>query len=44
MMGRYFLRAEVAALGLHVPTIPGIYSTVSADLPSGCPVVRVCLR
>ena len=39
LWGRYFVRDEVACLGLHAPSVDGIYSAAAPDLPPSCPVV-----
>ena len=37
---RYFVRAEVAALGLHPPHMNGIHYASDKDVPADCPTVR----
>ena len=36
---RYFLRDEIACLGLHAPSVAGIYCAAAPELPPSCPVV-----
>ena len=34
------MRAEVAVLGLHPPTMDGIHYATAKELPADCPTVR----
>jgi hypothetical protein len=38
---RYYLRAEMACVGLHFPPVAGIDYVTSNEVPAGCPQARL---